>query len=168
MRVGRLALGLSLLVPITLSCQPPVEEMVVSMEEDLAAIRTQVTALQNAIRAMEWNQAAQVLAEDVVVMVPNRTSILGRTDWLEWVETDWPITEVPQYDLGIEDLHVSGDFGYLRGTFAMSLSLEGVDEPYVDEGKNLQIWRKDSDGVWRVAVDSWSSDLPLATPEGLN
>jgi ketosteroid isomerase-like protein len=168
MRVGRLALGLSLLVPITLSCQPPVEEMVVSMEEDLEAIRSQVTVLQNAIRAMEWNEAAQVLAEDVVVMVPNQNSILGRVGWLAWVDADWPITEIPQYDLGIEDLHVSGDFGYLRGTFAESLTLEGLEEPYVDEGKSLQIWRKDSDGVWRVAVDSWSSNLPLPTAEGLN
>jgi len=167
MRVARLALSLALLVPLTFSCQPPVEDVVSSMAEDLDAIRSQVSTFQNAIRAMEWNGAAQVLAEDIVVMVPNQASIQGRSDWLGWIETSWPITEIAQYDLGIDDLHVSGDFGYLRGTFSESLSLEGMEEPYLDEGKILQIWRKDSDGIWRVAVDSWSSNLPLPTQEGM-
>jgi ketosteroid isomerase-like protein len=151
---------------MTLSCQPPVEDIVVSMQEDLDAIRAQNTAFQDAIRAMDWAGAAQILAEDIVVMVPNQSSILGRAGWVDWVETAWPITEVLQYDLGIDDLHVSGDFAYLRGTFAEVIAMEGMEEPYVDEGKTLQIWRKDADGAWRVAVDSWSTSLPIPDPEG--
>ena len=36
-----------------------------------------------------------------------------------------------------------------------------VTEPLTDSGKNLAIWRKQTDGSWRIAVDVFNSDLPL-------
>ena len=166
MRVQPLAVALSVLVFMTLSCQPPVDDTIASLQEDLAAIRAQDAAFQDAVRAMDFAAAAEILAEDVVVLPPNHGSIVGRTAWTEWVAT-WGIAEVSQYDIGIEDLHVSGDFAYLRGTFFEVLSLEGMTEPYVDEGKGLKIWKKNADGSWQIAVEIFNSDLPLPAPEGI-
>lgn len=160
-----LSVVFSAFVLTLLSCRVPVEHTVASFQEDLTAIRSQVTAFQEAVRALDFAAAAEIMGEDVVVMAPNQNSLMGRAAWTEWVGT-WAITNVTEYDIEIEDIHVSGDFAYVRGTFSETLSLEGVTEEYIDEGKTLQIWRKDAAGTWRVAVDSWSSNLPLPAPEG--
>ena len=164
MRMRKLSVALPILVSLTLSCQPAVEDMAGSMEEDLLAIRAQTSAFQTAVRTADFPAAAEIMAEDIVVMVPNQASIVGRQAWSEWVGT-WGIAEVTQYEIGIEDIHVSGDLAYVRGTFTEVLHLQGVEEPYADEGKFLQIWRKGADGMWRIAVDCWNSILPLPVPE---
>jgi len=34
-----------------------------------------------------------------------------------------------------------------------------------DRGKFLDIWKKQTDGSWKVAIDMVNSDLSAATPE---
>jgi ketosteroid isomerase-like protein len=33
-----------------------------------------------------------------------------------------------------------------------------------DSGKYIEIWRKQSDGTWKLVRDIFNSDLPLPTP----
>jgi ketosteroid isomerase-like protein len=154
-----------LLTLMTLSCQAPPPDTASSAEEDVAAIRAGVFAFQDAIRAMDFAGAAEQFQGDVVVMPPNQESFTGKATWLEWA-ADWNITSIAQYDLGIDEIEVGGDLAYVRGTFAESLTMEGVPEAYVEQGKTLQIWKRQADGSWKVAVDIWSSNLPLPEPEG--
>ena len=37
-------------------------------------------------------------------------------------------------------------------------------KPIRDTGKILEIWKKQADGSWKCAVDTWNSDLPAAPP----
>ena len=46
----------------------------------------------------------------------------------------------------------------------MVMTLPGVEGPIPDHGKYIEIWRRQSDGSWKVALDIFNSDLPL--PEG--
>lgn len=33
-----------------------------------------------------------------------------------------------------------------------------------DQGKLLEIWKKQPDGSWKCIVDTWNSDLPASPP----
>jgi ketosteroid isomerase-like protein len=37
-------------------------------------------------------------------------------------------------------------------------------QPVNDHGKLVEIWKKQADGKWKVAVDIFNSDLPVAAP----
>ena len=55
----------------------------------------------------------------------------------------------------------SGDLAYLCGTYQMSWD-DASGKPVSDNGKMVEIWKKQADGNWKCIVDTWSSDLPLA------
>ncbi len=57
----------------------------------------------------------------------------------------------------------SGDIGYSTGTY--QLSLDGPQgKPINDNGKYLTVWKKQTDGSWKVSADLFNSDIPLPQP----
>ena len=57
------------------------------------------------------------------------------------------------------DVDGYGDLAYARGIYSLSFLAE-VDTVTVD-GKWVQIFRKQPDGSWLIALDIWNSDDPL-------
>lgn len=120
-----------------------------------------------------WVKAAQTrqpdawvafYSPDAVVLPPN-----------DKVATDAasirkPIAELlalPELEISWEPTKVevarSADIAYLYGVY--KLSFTGPDGKRVgDQGKNIEIWKKQADGTWKCAVDSWNSDLPPTPP----
>jgi ketosteroid isomerase-like protein len=49
----------------------------------------------------------------------------------------------------------SGDLGYSTGTYTATFG------EMTDKGKYVTIWRKQSDGSWKVTEDMFNSDLPM-------
>jgi ketosteroid isomerase-like protein len=49
----------------------------------------------------------------------------------------------------------SGDLGYSTGTYSATFG------ETTDKGKYVTIWRKQSDGSWKVIEDMFNSDLPM-------
>jgi ketosteroid isomerase-like protein len=54
----------------------------------------------------------------------------------------------------------SGEIGYVTGTWEFKWN-DASGKPASDRGKFLEVWKKQSDGTWKAAVDTWNSDLPL-------
>jgi ketosteroid isomerase-like protein len=52
----------------------------------------------------------------------------------------------------------SGDLAYTQGSYTLTVNVHG--KPVTDQGKTLEIWKKQGDGSWKCIVDMWSSDLP--------
>jgi ketosteroid isomerase-like protein len=57
----------------------------------------------------------------------------------------------------------SGDLAYTQGSYRMAFP-DPHGKPATDQGKTLEVWRKQADGSWKCVADMWSSDLP-ATPQ---
>jgi ketosteroid isomerase-like protein len=57
----------------------------------------------------------------------------------------------------------SGELGFSSGTYEMSYT-DPKGKPATDHGKYVTIWRKQADGSWKVVLDTFNSDLPLAGP----
>ena len=53
----------------------------------------------------------------------------------------------------------SGDIAYTTGTYELTMN-DASGKPINDSGKYVEVWKKQTDGKWKVAVDIWNSDLP--------
>lgn len=119
----------------------------------------------------DWVKAAQgkkaedwmaFYSDDVVILPPNDKTSNGkdaaRKPVAELLATpglviSWQPTKV--------EVANSGDVAYLYGTYQMTTN--GPDgKPMTDNGKMLEIWKKQADGSWKCALDTWNTDLPAA------
>jgi len=146
-----------LFLPLVLSvaaCQPEAGSL---SEDDRAAIRANIQAQVEAGLAGDWETFFSVYAEDAVLMLPNIPGAEGLTaireiDWVSAIEWEQSISE-------IEGL---GDAALVRGTFTLLLDMDGAVR---DQGKYLQVWRKGTDGSWRIT--EWISNSDLSLPSSM-
>jgi ketosteroid isomerase-like protein len=121
----------------------------------------------------DWVKAAQTrhpdawvafYSDDAVVLPPNDKTanikesihkIIADMFSMPNVVVTWEPTKV--------EVAKSGDVGYLYGTYQMTWD-DSSGKQASDHGKNVEIWRKQADGSWKCAVDTWSSDLPAEPP----
>ncbi len=57
----------------------------------------------------------------------------------------------------------SGDVGYARGVYQLVMK-DAAGKATTEQGKFLEVWKKQPDGRWKCAVDSFSADAPPAPP----
>jgi len=55
----------------------------------------------------------------------------------------------------------SGDLAVSTGTYELTYN-DPAGKLVTERGKYLEVWRKQADGTWRMVVESFNSDLPLA------
>ena len=128
-------------------------------EADKAAIDSvAVQALAIANGSKDWMEYARAYyAEDGIMMAPNAEPAQG-------IEAIAALFEAmpPFADLAFETLDIQGSshMAWARGRFTAVWMVPGMD-PMPDEGSYLEIWKRQADGSWRVAMDIFNSDLPL-------
>ena len=126
---------------------------------DLAAIRATDSAFVTAANAGNAAGVAGTYLPDAHLMPPNSTTIEGR----DAIQKFWGgLLEANNVKLGLtsDEVEGRGDLAYSRGRYTFDLTPKGKGEPEHDEGKFLEILRRQSDGSWRYAVDMYSSNLP--------
>jgi uncharacterized protein (TIGR02246 family) len=57
----------------------------------------------------------------------------------------------------------SGDIGYATGAYQL-ITKDAAGKSTTELGKFLEVWKKQADGKWKCAVDSFSADAPPAAP----
>lgn len=145
------------------ACQVPPPEPAALSEQDITAIEESTDAFAQASLEKNWNAVAQLYTEDAMFMPPNRAAVEGRTAIEEWLEDSPPMTD---FKLNTEEIDGRGDLAFVRGTYSMAFVPEGASEPVQDNGKYIEIRRKQPDGSWLIARDIFNSDLPI--PEGVS
>jgi uncharacterized protein (TIGR02246 family) len=139
------------------ACQPAAQEAGLS-GEDIAALNQAADAYQAAVMAGDWDAWAAFYTEDAVIMPPGQASVSSRDAIKAWGEAFPTIVE---WTTDRVDVDGRGDLAYVRATFSMTVEVEGEAEPVSEQGKYLEIWRKQPDGSWLIAVDIYNSDEPL-------
>ena len=56
------------------------------------------------------------------------------------------------------------DLAFVLGPLAMTFVPPGAPGPISDSGKYVEVWRKQPDGKWLIAVDISNSDLAPTPP----
>jgi ketosteroid isomerase-like protein len=103
--------------------------------------------------------------DNAVVLPPNDKVANGREGALKSVDD---LLSLPALSITWQPTNVavarSGDLAYLTGAY--SISFKGaIGEPLSDQGKLLEVWKKQPDGKWLCSADIWNSDLPASPPD---
>lgn len=112
-----------------------------------------------AFAAEDYTGMREYLTEDHVGMAPARPQMIGRDDaeafWREGFEM-----AKSAFTSHAEDVTVLGDTAIDRFGFVMKIEPRDGSPAIRDEGKCLWVWRRESDGAWRLAAAIWNSDSP--------
>jgi ketosteroid isomerase-like protein len=103
---------------------------------------------------------AQWFADDAVTLANGQAPVHGREAIAKeatWLPKDYQLTWTPTEAV----LSPSGDMGYTWGHYE-GHSRDANGYPVVTTGRYMTIWRKESDGSWKVVLDA-SNDEPAGS-----
>jgi uncharacterized protein (TIGR02246 family) len=140
------------------ACQAPASEAGPLSEEDVAAIEASADVFVEAALAGDWAAFAALYAEDAVFMPPNGPVVEGRVAIQALLEL---LPRFTQFEVTIVQIDGRGDLAFVRATYSETFIVEGTPEPIHITGKYVEIWRKQTDGQWLIAVEIFNWDLPL-------
>jgi uncharacterized protein (TIGR02246 family) len=128
---------------------------------DIAAIRATDSSFARAFGAGDAAGMAGTYLPDAHLLPPNAGPIEGR----EAIQKFWKAvldTYQVTFSASADEIEGRGDLAYARGQFTLELTPKAGGGPVAhDEGKFLEVLRRQADGAWRYAVDMYSSDLPV-------
>jgi uncharacterized protein (TIGR02246 family) len=150
---------LAVAVTASLACQTQAIAELTANDE--AAVRQAFDAEMNAANAADAAGWAALYTQDAIVLRPHAPAVQGREAIQQWLATLPPISNAKGQ--GVEVMGY-GDLACLRGTYSMRFTIPGVPAPIDEQGKFLQIYRKQSDGSWKLTREIYNSDLPLPAP----
>jgi uncharacterized protein (TIGR02246 family) len=125
--------------------------------EELKALTAVNQEFAAAIRAQDASKVGELYTEDALLMPPNESPLRGRAAVVAYFAG---LLKGGKVDLALKSgsARLDGSLGYDAGQYRFELAPAG-GTPVHDEGKYLVVLRKGPDGRWRMAVDTWNSDL---------
>lgn len=129
-------------------------------EADAEAVREASRQYTQLARDTAWARWGTMFTDDAVFLPPNSPAVEGAAAIEAWGRTFPPIK-----DLRIEPTEVvgRGDLAFARGRYSMVIMVPNQPEQ-PDSGKYIEIWRRQSDGSWKLFRDIFNSDVPLPAP----
>ena len=119
-----------------------------------AQIRRTVQEFVEAYNSREVARLPDIFADDFIDMsagVPTRTGKEAKEHFVSRVEgTHAKFT--PHLTVNIEELRVAADWAYQRGSLVVTLVPRNGGETSFIRQRYLEIWRRDADGRWRIAI----------------
>ncbi|MFP5329418.1 MAG: YybH family protein [Alphaproteobacteria bacterium] len=126
--------------------------------DPVAEVRAADTSISQAVSAKNLEGIIAHYSDDAILLPAAEPMIKGKAA----IREEWEhILAIPDFSSQTEtlDTKVSGDLGYTYGTYRARMM--GEDGKAVEEpGKFVTIWRRHSDGKWRIVVDTYNTDVP--------
>ncbi len=111
-------------------------------------------------RKMDNKAAAEMWAEDGVDLLPGMDPMVGKaaiSKWLAGLEEQSRGAKVTQCDVDWQKIQLFSDTAYEWGINTQTVSLPDKPEPFKNKGKITLILRREPQGDWKLALESWNS-----------
>jgi hypothetical protein len=50
------------------------------------------------------------------------------------------------------------------GQYTLTINFPGLQQPKIDNGKYMNVWKKDKEGAWRIVAETWNADKSPNAP----
>jgi ketosteroid isomerase-like protein len=96
-------------------------------------------------------------------MPPNAPPIEGKEKIMEENKSGFEQMNLEIIITNIEEIQTSGDFGFSRCSYTLSVSPKTGGEKIIVEpdGKDLAVYKRQSDGSWKILYDCFNSNVPV-------
>ena len=148
---------------ILASCAPAPEEPAAEAPThtaDLAALEAIAEKYEAAFSAGDADALVALHADDAIRMPPNAPPIIGKEAIRASYQTDFN-QFTAKITLSLEEVEFAGDWAFVRGASAVTLTPKAGGESIQDEGKYISIREKQPDGSWKIFRTIWNSNNPL-------
>lgn len=144
------ALALVLYAPV-----PPQEPSAPAPDEEVAAIRSLLERWEEAFNSGNLELMKGYWTDDIVVLPQDAEPLVGLEAFWGSIEhlvaMSFGAFDV-SYELVVDEIDVSGDMAFDRGTVKMTLTPKGGGDALVSESRRyLEILRKQPDGSWKIS-----------------
>lgn len=128
---------------------------------DVAGIRSVDSAFTAAANAGDAEGVAAAYADDAALLAPNLPPQKGR-DAIKAFWGGFLDAYTVRFEVASDTIEGRGDLAYNRGHYRFTAVPKAKGVPGVaDEGKFVEILKKQADGSWKYVVDMYSSNLAL-------
>ena len=115
----------------------------------------------NAMKEGNSEALFALLADDVVFMPPADRTLHGKSEVKDWVDDYFEYFRILELDQTETSATILGDVLVERA--AVSVKLEPLKDgaPIYDETRILSVWRRQTDGSWKLWQMIWNSVKPI-------
>jgi ketosteroid isomerase-like protein len=159
---NRSTLGIILVAGLAMACSTAQSaEFSDASRAAIKATSDSAMALANAT-PQDWAAYTRaVYTTDAAVLPPNAPTIVGHEAITTWLQA---FPKISDFSLRQTKVEGAGDFAFVVGRYSIKVTPPGASAAIADSGKYIEIWRKQSDGSWRMTDDIFNSDVPLPEP----
>ena len=136
------------------------EQKEVNTQEDIKAIRKLFDDFCEAHKYGDGARLAEFYIDDAMLMPSDEPIVSGKMAIGSRYQRDFEKFNVELVTIP-DEIDVSGDLGFVRGSFIIKLTPKAEGEKIELTFKAVSILRKDTDGSWKLYCDIWNSDAPL-------
>jgi ketosteroid isomerase-like protein len=124
------------------------------------ALQTAIDAFYAAIEEGDGEARIAMFTEDAIMMPSHWTRYEGKAAIAAVVRAgEGSVFRIR--DRKVLDIDVSGDLAYTVNSYFYTWHSDGA-EPQWHKTKNVHIWKRNAEGQWKLHVDIWNSDVPMA------
>jgi ketosteroid isomerase-like protein len=131
-------------------------------DADRAEIQTATAELLAAVNSSDYRRLLAVWSDEGILMPPHHAEVRGRSELEKYFKERFSGTRFGFFFTS-SDIQLAGDVAFERLGYTAWIWPAGGSRPVEDAGKGLHVYRRQSDGSWKLALDIWNSDRP-ATP----
>jgi uncharacterized protein (TIGR02246 family) len=131
-------------------------------DEDKTSIRAVDEAWAGAAKAGDGEAIAALYTADAVLLPPGEPIVKGAAAKKYWV--DFGNGFSGPTELNTMTVEGAGDVATAIGTYKMAMTPKkaGAKPLPVDEGKYIEVLKRQGDGSWKIAYDIWNPNAPPA------
>jgi uncharacterized protein (TIGR02246 family) len=128
---------------------------VADVRPSIDRVNAQMVAAMNSGRV---DDVLPLYAPDAIVLAPNAPPMAGHGA----IRQFWGAVsgmKMSGVSLTTDQVEVHGDVAIETGSYTMTLTPPGASSPVNDRGKYLVVWKRQSDGSWKIYRDMFSTNL---------
>ena len=127
---------------------------------DKAAITSVLSAYETALNASDTEAIRRLYTEDVVLMRPFRPSVVGKAA-VRQPSGAGPMSSTLNIKFTIAEIvEMTPDWAFARTNSAGTITVTTTGAMSPEANQELFIFRKDTDGAWKIARYSFSPTIP--------